>query len=68
MVSRLVVLFVGFDPTATKGVFVYHDAAGGGRSLTGLPGGDSRPFTQGDWLIRADVDQLKAADALTVPE
>ncbi len=32
MVSRLVVLFVGFDPTATKGVFVYHDAAGGGRS------------------------------------
>jgi len=58
------ILCVGFNPTATKGVFVYHDREGGGRSLTGLPGRPGRRFDGGDWLLRASIDQLKAANAL----
>jgi len=58
------ILCVGFNPTATKGVFVSRDAALDGRSLTGLPGESPRTFTPGDWLIRATLDQAKAADSL----
>lgn len=54
---------VGFNPTATKGVFVGHDADGGGTSLTGLPGGNARPLAGGDWMIRVTVDQLKSPAA-----
>ncbi len=55
---------VDFNPTGTKGVFVFFDTAGSGRSRFGLPGGRSRGFSNGDWLIRAEVDQLRSADAL----
>jgi len=55
---------VGFNPTATRGVYVHHDAEPGGNSVVGLPGGTGQPFSQGDWLIRVKVDRLKAGDAL----
>lgn len=45
----------GFNPTATKGVYLSSDGEASGRSYVGLPGGDSRAFTGGDWLIRAIV-------------
>ncbi|MGQ0633358.1 MAG: M56 family metallopeptidase [Planctomycetaceae bacterium] len=57
------ILCVSFNPAATKGVYVHHDAEGGEQSLTGLPGDRPKPFAKGDWLIRAHVDQLKEADA-----
>jgi hypothetical protein len=47
---------VGFDPTATKGVYVSADKESSGHSYTGLPGREPKPFTGGDWLIRATVD------------
>ena len=53
LVPERFIVCVGFNPTATKGVYVHHDSAGGGQSLLGLPGRDSRPFEKGDWLIRA---------------
>jgi RNA polymerase sigma-70 factor (ECF subfamily) len=49
------ILGVGFNPTQTKGVYLSHDGKGTGRSLVGLPGEQSQPFEQGDWLIRAEV-------------
>ena len=52
------VICVGFGATATKGVFVSHDAEG--RSLVGLAGKPAGHFTGGNWLIRATVDQVKA--------
>lgn len=55
-VPRRFVICIGFNPTSTKGVFVYHDKAAGGRSFTALPGGQARRFDSGDWLIRAMVD------------
>ncbi len=63
-VPREFVLCVGFNPTGTKGVFVSRAKQAGGRSLTGLPGRGARPFRKGDWLIRAQVDQLKIANPL----
>lgn len=62
------IVCVGFNPTATKGVFVSHDKAASGNSLTGLPGRGSRDFTRGDWMIRASLDQLRIADALKPPK
>ena len=58
------IICVAFNPTGTKGVFVYYDKESGGNSLTGLPGRPGPKFAQGDWLIRATIDQLKSADAL----
>lgn len=58
------IVCVGFNPTATKGVFVSRDAASGGNSLSGLPGGGAGQFGEGDWLIRAVVDQARGADPL----
>ncbi len=48
-------LGVNFNPTQTKGVYLSHDSEGTGRSVVGLPGDESRPFKQGDWLIRAKI-------------
>lgn len=55
------VIFVGFNPTGSKGVFVGHDSAGSGNSLVGLPGEKGRPFEKGDWMIRVQVDQAKSS-------
>ncbi len=48
---------VGFNATGSKGVYVSHDKTGSGRSLTALPGRNAAPFTKGDWLIRARLDE-----------
>ena len=53
------IVCVGLNPTGSKGVFVGHDQGGSGNSLSGLPGGSSRPFADGDWMIRVTVDRLK---------
>lgn len=58
------ILCVGFNPTATKGVYVSRDAAAGEHSLVGLPGGGSEPSQEGDWMIRASVDQIAGANAV----
>jgi len=58
------ILCAGFDPTASTGVFVSHNQQASGNSLTGLPGRPGRRFDRGDWLIRAELDQLKTADSL----
>jgi RNA polymerase sigma-70 factor (ECF subfamily) len=58
------VVFVDFDPAATKGVYVSHDGEksepGVASSLTGVPGDKARPFVQGHWLIRAVVEPPKS--------
>jgi hypothetical protein len=48
---------VGFNPTATKGVFVSYDAQTADASYTGLPGRQPSDFSRGNWLIRATVRQ-----------
>ncbi len=58
------IVCVGFNPTATKGVYVHHDREGSGNSLVGLPGSQGRAFSQGDWLIRIQLDQPTTADPL----
>ena len=63
-VPQTFIVCVGFNPTATKGVYVSHDAEGGGDSLMGLPGGGKRAFRGGDWMIRVTLDQPKSANAL----
>ncbi|MBN1124636.1 MAG: tetratricopeptide repeat protein, partial [Sedimentisphaerales bacterium] len=49
------VLCAGFNPERTKGVYVHFDGEGSGKSFTGLPGQEFRPFAEGDWMIRAIV-------------
>ena len=66
-VPREFIVCVGFNPTATKGVFVSRDVEASGKSLTGLPGRGGGAFTQGDWLIRVELYQPKTADALKAP-
>jgi RNA polymerase sigma-70 factor (ECF subfamily) len=56
-VPQSFIICVGFNPTATKGVYVSRDAEGSGNSLTGLPGREGQPYEQGDWMIRATIDQ-----------
>jgi hypothetical protein len=51
------IICVGFNPTATRGVFVHYDGEASGNSIVGLPGEDANDFTDGDWMIRAKVDQ-----------
>jgi hypothetical protein len=53
-----------FNPTGTKGVYVGFDGESSGSSVTGLPGRPAGDFKQGDWLIRVEVNQSKAADPL----
>ncbi len=54
-VPKTFILGVDFNPTQTKGVYLSHDSQGSGHSIFGLPGEQSRPFEQGDWLLRAKV-------------
>jgi len=56
-VPKSFIICVGFNPTATKGVFVSRDAEASGSSLTGLPGQKGYPFDEGDWMIRVTVSQ-----------
>jgi len=57
LVPQEFIVCVGFNPNATKGVFVSRDQAGSGRTLAGLPGKGAQSFGAGDWLIRAIVDR-----------
>ena len=61
LVPAKFVVGADFQPTARKGVFVHHDAAGGGRSTTGVPGRELGKFEGGDWMIRAVVDRPRGA-------
>jgi hypothetical protein len=63
-VPRKFIVGVGFNPSATKGVYVSHDGEASGPSVVGLPGKSPEDFSGGDWLIRASIDQLKEADSL----
>ncbi len=63
-VPREFVVCAGFNPSARKGVFVHYDAESSGKSFSGLPERRPRQFQTGDWMIRAEIDQLKSADAL----
>jgi hypothetical protein len=67
LVPRKFAVFVDFNPTQRKGVFVSYDAGVDSKSYSGLPGKQPPPATKGDWLIRAEVDQLKSSDALREP-
>lgn len=60
--EKFIVCF-GFNPTATKGVFVSYDGQASGNSLVGVPGRKAGPFESGDWMIRATLDQLKTGGA-----
>ena len=53
------VICAGFNPTATKGVFVHYDGAAGGNSFSGLPGSKGGPFDKGNWMIRAMVQEAR---------
>ncbi len=55
---------LNFRPTATKGVYVAFDDSTQGNSLVGTPGKPGSSFDAGDWMIRAELDQLKSSDAL----
>jgi RNA polymerase sigma-70 factor (ECF subfamily) len=55
-VPKNFIVCVVFNPTATKGVFVHHDAKPDGDSRTGLPGELNDAFDKGDWMIRAIVE------------
>lgn len=61
------IICVGFNPTATKGVYVYYDSAAEENSLTGLPGKTINPFEKGDWMLRAKIDQCRTANSLSYP-
>lgn len=46
----------GFNPEATKGVYVSHDGKASETSMIGVPGaGDPKPFAKGNWMIRCKV-------------
>jgi hypothetical protein len=62
-VPRRFVICIGFDPTSTRGVYMYHDKQGVGKSFIGLPGRRGNRFDAGDWLIRAVVDAKSGAPA-----
>ena len=57
-----------FRPTATQGVFVSFDGSTRGQaersSLVATPGAAGEPLAAGDWMIRAELDRPKDADAL----
>ncbi len=63
-VPRKFIVCAGFNPTATKGVFVHFDAEASGQSAQSVPGRTLTPFEQGDWMIRAEIDQLKSTSVL----
>ena len=54
-VPKRFIVCVGFNPTATKGVYVHYDAKSDGDSRSGLPGELNDAFGKGDWMIRALV-------------
>lgn len=48
----------GFNPEATKGVYVSHDGKTSETSTVGVPGtGEPQPFAKGNWMIRCKVEK-----------
>lgn len=48
----------GFNPEATKGVYVSHDGEPSETSLIGVPGnGEPKLFAKGNWMIRCKVEK-----------
>jgi len=60
------VICAGFDPEQTKGVYVHYDDSGSGNSFTGLPGKEMPVFNEGEWMIRAVVQQGESESQTTV--
>jgi hypothetical protein len=63
-VPREFAVCLNFKPTATNGVFVHLDSSTSGKSFSALPGKETVPLDQGDWMIRLEFDQPKASDAM----
>jgi hypothetical protein len=61
---RAFYICLNFRPTATKGVFVDIDSNTSGASRTTTPGEMGSELSNGDWMIRIEVDRSKSADAL----
>jgi len=51
------VICAGFNPEQTKGVYVHYDDSSSGNSYTGLPGKEMAVFNDGEWMIRAVIEQ-----------
>ncbi len=60
-VPQKFIICVGFDPTATNGVYVFYDAKRDNDSRIGLPGDLAHKFEKGDWMIRATVELSRAS-------
>ena len=60
------VICAGFNPEQTKGVYVHYDDSGSGNSFTGLPGKEMPVFNDGEWMIRAVVQQPRTESGPTV--
>jgi hypothetical protein len=52
---------LNFRPTATQGVYMGFDTSTKGNSQIGIPGEQGHNFTQGDWMIRVELDKPKDA-------
>jgi hypothetical protein len=56
-VPKVFIVCFGFNPQATKGVYVSYDGKPSETSLMGIPGeNEPTPFTKGNWLIRCKVE------------
>lgn len=55
-VSKEFAICVAFDPHKTKGIYVFHDAKTSRQSYQGIPP-EMEPFKDGDWMIRALIEQ-----------
>ena len=51
-------------PRASTGVFVSSDSSTTGHSSTSFPGKEAVLLDKGDWMIRVEIEQPKATDAL----
>ncbi len=56
-VPKEFIVCFGFNPQATKGVYVSYDGKPSKTSFVGIPGRNGPvPFTKGNWLIRCKVE------------
>ncbi len=56
---------VGFNPEQRKGVYVHYDDSGSGNSFTGLPSKEMPVFSDGEWMIRAVIEQPASNQVVT---
>jgi hypothetical protein len=56
----------GFNPQATKGVYVSYDSQTSETSMIGVPEqGEAKPFAKGNWLIRCKIEKRADNSAKT---